>query len=137
MSHEHDHHSEAETQIPPDHRSGGISAHLRSSAHRLAGGGRTLHFGGGPGGPLAEAREKQLALIAALPPFAGSIGKYLATGGEHVVHLSHDELRVLKLTLPGEFGFCVDEVSLLDSRTFTNKTKLTYRRALPSEYLWR
>ncbi len=75
--------------------------------------------------------------MAALPSFDGDIGEHIATGGEHVVHLSPDGKRVLKFTLPGEFGFCVDEIILFDSRTFTNKIKLTHRRALPSEYLWR
>lgn len=133
----HDDCSENTSEVPAHHRPGRVSSYLRSAAHHLAGGGKTLHFGGSPSRALAEAREKQLALMAALPSFDGNIGEHVATGGEHVVHLSPDGQRVLKFTLPGEFGFCVDEVLLLDSRTFTNKVKLTHRRALPSEYLWR
>lgn len=44
---------------------------------------------------------------------------------------------VLKHTLPGFYGRVVDEVKLLDARTFLNRPKLTLRGALPSEYLRR
>jgi hypothetical protein len=44
---------------------------------------------------------------------------------------------VLKHTLPGFYGRIVDEVMLLDARTFQNRPRLTLRGALPSEYLRR
>jgi hypothetical protein len=121
----------------PGHGRGGASAYLRTSIYALAGGESHLHYGGGAGGPLAEARESQLVLLASLPVFRGGIGEHIDTGGEHVVHLSADGLRVLKFTLPGQFGFCVDEKMVFDSRTFLNKPRILHRQALPAEYLGR
>jgi hypothetical protein len=120
-----------------DHRRGGASAYLRTSIHALTGGEGYFHFGGSQGRTAAEAREEQLAHIASLPKFDGGIGDHIATGGEHVVHLSASGQRVLKFRLSGDYGFCLDEKTLFDSRTFLNRPQLFHRHALPSEYLWR
>lgn len=58
-------------------------------------------------------------------------------GGEHLVFEVENKTAVLKHTLPGFYGRVVDEVKLLDPRTFLNRPKLTLRGALPSEYLRR
>jgi hypothetical protein len=65
------------------------------------------------------------------------LGDHIVKGGEHDVYWSVDRGRVHKVTYPGEFGFIIDEVSLLSDRTFQNETKLQIRPALPSEYLIR
>jgi hypothetical protein len=59
------------------------------------------------------------------------------TGGEHEVWIDNPPTTVLKHTLPGFYGRTVDEVNLLDPRTFQNRPRLTLRGALPSEYLRR
>ncbi len=121
------------SESSPDHERGGASACLRTSIQALAAGEGNLHFGGGGSGTLAEAREAQLTFIAALPRFAGDTGEHIATGGEHMVHLSTDGQRVFKFTRAEEFGFCIDEVVVFDARTFLSKPKLMHRQALPSE----
>ena len=87
---------------------------------------------------LPCARQKQLTALSSevaaedppslVPTF---------TGGEHSVFEVQDKTSVLKHTLPGFYGRTVDEVNLLDPRTFQNRPRLTLRGALPSEYLRR
>ncbi len=138
MSHDRDPASSPTTpQVPSGDGPGGASSALRTSILALAGREGCLNYGGSGCRTLAEEREAQLTVLSKLPRFDGTIGKVIATGGEHVVHLGVTDDHVIKFTLPGEFGFCIDESVLFDSRTLLNRPKLFHRRALPSEYLWR
>lgn len=61
----------------------------------------------------------------------------MGVGGEHIIFGSEALGVVVKHTLPGFYGRIMDETTLLDPRTFQNKTRLMMRAALPSEYLRR
>jgi hypothetical protein len=111
---------------------------LLAAAARISGTGDSIHFGPERQKQFSRARESELKLVsqdslAALPP---EISPNF-TGGEHEVWIDDPPTTVLKHTLPGFYGRTVDESLLLDARTFQNRRVLTFRGALPSEYLRR
>jgi hypothetical protein len=120
------------------HRSKKTVRDLLEAAARLCGTDAAVYFGPKRQSELSTARESQLISLfseaeAKAPPNASPA----FTGGEHQVFELENRTRVLKHTLPGFYGRIMDELTLLDPRTFQNRNQLTLRAALPSEYLRR
>ncbi len=111
---------------------------MLAAAARICGENAPVYFGPEWKRQFASAREGQLKALsleqAANPP-PSPLPTF--TGGEHLVFEDETKTTVLKHTLPGFYGRTVDESVLLDARTFQNRRVLTFRGALPSEYLRR
>jgi hypothetical protein len=107
------------------------------TAQGLAGEGPPFRYGWRADGSFGLERERQVELFGSLPRFSGTLGEALGKGGEHVVYFSAERSTILKIALPGIFGYVVDEEMLLDDRTLQVRPKLKHRLSLPSEYLFR
>lgn len=111
---------------------------MLAAASRICGENAPVYFGPEWKKQFASAREGQLKALsleqAANPP-PSPLPTF--TGGEHLVFEDETKTTILKHTLLGFYGRTVDESVLLDARTFQNRRVLTFRGALPSEYLRR
>jgi hypothetical protein len=110
---------------------------MLNTAQGLAGEGPPFRYGWRADGSFGLERERQVELLGSLPKFSASLGEALAKGGEHVVYFSEERSTILKIALPGIFGYVVDEEMLMDDRTLQVRPKLKHRPSLPSEYLFR